>query len=145
VTGPRPGQWFRFGPWTFAVHTAEDLIAAAPRATTSIDVAAWATAYGLTRIDNKTRRAVSLLGPAADGFDRTYAMTTDVTKPVIVAQLGTRRQPFPLLIDGTHRLYRGWREGHDHLPAYLLTLEESLQIRDDVLLGPNARPIRRPT
>jgi hypothetical protein len=145
MTDPPPEQWFRFGPWTFAVHTAEALIAAGPRAETSIDVVAWATAYGLTRIDHSDRRTVSLLGPAADGFDRAYAMTTDVTKPVIVAQLGTQRQPFPLLIDGTHRLYRGWREGREHLPAYLLTLEESLQIRDDVFLGPDGRPIRRPT
>ena len=114
MTDPQPEQRFRFGPWTFAIHTAQALIAAAPRPTTSVDATAWATAYGLTRIDNNDPRAMSLIGPAVDALDRAYAMTTDLTKPVIVAQIAVNEHPpAPLLIDDTH-------------------------------LGPHRRPIRRP-
>jgi hypothetical protein len=43
-------------------------------------------------------------------------MTTDLTKPLIVAQLDvTGHPPSPLLIDGIHRLYRTWRE---HVRGY---------------------------
>ena len=65
----------------------------------------WAQPFGLTRIDNPNPHTIGLLGPAPDAFDRDYAMSTDLTKPVIVAHLlidGV--QPSPLLIDGTHRL-----------------------------------------
>jgi hypothetical protein len=64
-------------------------------------------------------------------------MSTDLTKPVIVAHLlidGV--EPSPLLIDGTHRLYRAWREGVPQLPAYVLTVAESRQVQEDLRLGP---------
>ncbi|MDT4995496.1 MAG: hypothetical protein QOH97_5388 [Actinoplanes sp.] len=140
-----PHQWFRFGPWTFSIHAADELIAATPRDVESIDVATWAAAYGLTHIDNEDRRTVNLIGPTRSTFNRAFAMTTDLTKPVIVAQVAVgERPPAPLLIDGTHRLYRAWREDRPRLPAYLLTPEESRQIRDDVLLGPGGTLIVRP-
>ncbi|MER7006297.1 hypothetical protein ABT297_25085 [Dactylosporangium sp. NPDC000555] len=139
------GQWFHFGPWTFSIDAAEALIAARPCGTRSIDVATWAKAYGLTRVDDRHERTVSLIGPASDGFDRVYAMTTDLAKPVIVAHVAINGQtPAPLLIDGTHRLYRAWREGVAQLPAYLLTADETRQVQHDALLGPGRTRITPP-
>ncbi|MEV4544669.1 hypothetical protein [Micromonospora echinaurantiaca] len=105
MTGPRQPQWFHFGPWVFSIDAAEALITTTPRDTRSLDVMTWATAYGLTRLDEP--RTVSLIGPTSTGLNRAYAMTTDLTKPLIVAHLDvTGHPPSPLLIDGTHRLYR---------------------------------------
>ena len=138
-------QWFHFGPWTFSIDAAEALIAAHPRGIRHIDVATWAEAYGLTRLDDTARRTISLIGPASDGLDRAYAMTTDLAKPVIVAQLAINGQPpAPLLIDGTHRLYRAWREGIAQLPAYLLTADETHQVQHNALLGPGPTRITPP-
>jgi hypothetical protein len=137
MTEPHREQWFHFGVWVFAVHTAMALIAAAPRPTRPLDVLSWADAFGLTRIDNPTPNTIGLLGPTPDGLDREYAMTTDLTRPVIVAQLLIDGlPPSPLFIDGTHRLYRAWREGVAQLPAYVLTVAESRQIQREIRLGP---------
>ncbi len=138
-------QWFHFGPWVFSVDAALALIAATPRDTRPLDVATWAQAYGLTHLDNPDSSTIGLIGPARDGLDRAYAMTTDLTKPVIVAQLLISGQPSsPLLIDGTHRLYRAWREGVPQLPAYLLTDEETRQVQRDVRLGPGRTRLAPP-
>jgi hypothetical protein len=138
MTGPHHReQWFHFGAWVFAVHTAMAIIDAAPRPTRPLDVATWAQAFGLTRIDNPTPHTIGLLGPDRNGFDRDYAMGTDLTQPLIVAQLLIDGlEPSPLLIDGTHRLYRAWREAVPRLPAYVLTVAESRQVQEDLRLGP---------
>ena len=144
MTAPRE-QWFHFGAWVFAVHTAMALIAAAPRPTWPLDVPTWAQAYGLTRIDNPTPHTIGLLGPARDGFDRDYAMSTDLAKPLIVAQPTVNgHPPAPLLIDGIHRLYRAWREHVPQLPAWLLTADETRQIQHDVRLGPGRTRLTPP-
>ncbi|MFD6568594.1 hypothetical protein [Micromonospora profundi] len=138
MTGPRLPQWFHFGPWVFSIDAAQALIAASPRATRPLDVPAWAAAYGLTHLDNPNPWLTSLIGPTDTALNRTYAMTTDLTQPLIVAQISVNQAPpGPLLIDGTHRLYRAWREHVPRLPAYVLTVEETRQIQDDRLLGPN--------
>ncbi|WP_327038101.1 hypothetical protein [Micromonospora maris] len=130
MTGPRQAQWFHFGPWVFSIDAAQTLIAATPRDTQPLDVTTWATAYGLTRLDDPHQRAVSLIGPTSTALNRTHAMTTELTTPLIVAQLDITGHPHaPLLIDGTHRLYRAWRENVPRLPAYLLTVEETRQSR----------------
>lgn len=145
MTGPRQPQWFHFGPWVFSIDTAEALIAATPRDTRPLDVATWATAYGLARLDDPHQRTVSLIGPTSTALDRAYAMTTDLTKPVIVGQVSLNgHPPAPLLIDGTHRLYRAWREHVLRLAAYLLTVEETRQVQDNVLLGPGRTSITPP-
>ena len=134
-------QWFHFGPWVFSIDAAEKLITAAPRDTLALAVPAWATAYRLTRLDDPHRTAVSLIGPAPDAFDRDYAMTTDLTKPVLLGQVSVNGGPAAaLLIDGTHRLYRAWREHIPRLPAYLLTAEETRRIQHDAFLGPTTTP-----
>lgn len=138
MNGPRPPQWFHFGAWVFSIDAAEALIAGAPRKPQSLDVATWAAAYGLTHLDNPHPHRINLIGPASNTLDRAYAMTTDLTKPVIVAQLDIAgHPPSPLLIDGTHRLYHAWRHGVPRLPAYLLTAGETRQIQDHTLLGPS--------
>lgn len=134
MTAPRQ-QWFHFGPWVFSVHDAMAIIAAAPRPTQALDVPTWAQAFGLTRLDDP--HTISLIGPTPDGLDRDYAMSTDLTQPLIVAQLLIDGlEPSALLIDGTHRLYRAWREDVPQLPAYVLTPAESRDIQKRLLLGP---------
>ncbi|MBQ1011079.1 hypothetical protein KBX53_08975 [Micromonospora sp. M51] len=135
MTGPRLPQWFHFGPWVFSIDTAQAVIAASPRDTRPLDVPAWAAAYGLAHLDNLW--TTSVIGPSSTALNRTYAMTTDVAEPLIVAQISVNEQPpATLLIDGTHRLYRAWREHIPRLPAYVLTVEETRQVQDDLLLGP---------
>jgi hypothetical protein len=69
-------------------------------------------------------------------LDPEYALTTDLEKPVILATLQARgREPEPLLIDGCHRVYRANVEGRATLPAYVLTVAESLAIRSHVRQG----------
>ncbi|MEU9507804.1 hypothetical protein AB0D32_16185 [Micromonospora sp. NPDC048170] len=126
----RMPQWFHFGPWVFDIDAAQALIAATPRTTSPVDVTAWATAYGLVHLDNPNPWAVSLIGPDHNAINRTYAMTTDLTQPLIVAHVDIPgAAPAPLLIDGTHRLYRAWREHLPQLPAHLLTVAETLQVK----------------
>lgn len=145
MTARRVPQWFHFGPWVFSIDAAEALIAAAPHEQLDLDVTAWATAYGITRLDDPHPAAVTLIGPTRDAVDRDYAMTTDLTRPVILGQLSINGiPPAALLIDGVHRLYRAWREAVPQLPAYLLTAEETLQIRHDKLLGPGRTTIVPP-
>ena len=138
----RMPQRFHFGPWTFDIDAAHALIAATPRTTSPLDVTAWATAYGLTHLDNPSPHAINLIGPtrpsgtttftrsAHNVINRAHAMTTDLTQPLIVAHVDIPgAAPAPLLIDGTHRLYRAWREHRPQLPAHLLTVEETRRIR----------------
>jgi hypothetical protein len=127
---PRPAQWFVFAGWVFDVTAATAIIRAEPRETVSLPVEPWARAYGLDRDPGSdTAAAFPLLGPGP-GFSRAYAMTTDLTQPVIIATLPvTGDEPAALLIDGTHRLFKGHATGTAELPAYLLTEAETLAIR----------------
>ncbi|HKR81476.1 MAG TPA: hypothetical protein VJR27_00550 [Candidatus Saccharimonadales bacterium] len=124
-------QLFLFGPWSFDVDQAQAVIAERPRSTHTLPVEPWARAYGLDELDNPN--TASLIGPGPS-FDRRYAMTTDLAEPVMVAVLRDQEsgQDCPLLIDGTHRLYRAHQEGIAELPAYVLTVEESLAIRQEL-------------
>ncbi|GAA3943220.1 hypothetical protein [Actinoplanes auranticolor] len=145
MTG-RQQQWFHFGPWVFSIDAAQTLIAAAPRDTCTLDVTAWATAYGLTRLDDPGHTRVTLIGPAPGGLDRLYAMRTDLTKPVLVGRVRVAGiPPAALLIDGMHRLYHAWRKGVPRLPAYVLTAEETRRIQHDKLLGPAGSGIIPPS
>lgn len=144
MTGRQP-QWFHFGPWLFDIDAAQALIAAAPRDVLDLNVPAWATALGLTRLDDPEHTKVNLIGPAPGGVDRLYAMSTDLSDPVILGRVRIGDiPPAALLIDGVHRLYRAWREDVLHLPAYLLTAEETRAVQHDKLLGPGGASIIRP-
>lgn len=127
--GPRV-QRFQFGPWLFNVNGARAIIAERPREIRSLPVESWARFYGLDSSDE----AVSLF--SAQGLDRDYAMTTDLAEPVLVATLrSSSNEQFPLLIDGTHRLYKAYVQAVADLPAYVLDADESLAIREDGLIA----------
>lgn len=120
-----PAQWFRFGGWLFDVDRAQALLAERPREPKPLAVMPWVRQYGLDLLDEPNR------GFGLE-FDREYAMTTDLTNPLIVVTLhlpGSGNSS--LLIDGTHRLYRAYREEVTELPAYVLNVDESLAIRLD--------------
>ena len=124
-----PEQVFQFGRWVFNVDQAHALLAERPREPLPVPVMPWVRQHGLDLLDYLDR--VPILGAGPD-FDREYAMTTDLTEPLIVATLhlpGSGNSP--LLIDGTHRLYRAYREGTAELPALVLDVAESLAIRLD--------------
>jgi hypothetical protein len=131
--GERPrGQRFQFGPWLFNVDQAQALIAGKPRESVVASVPSMAHFYGLDAIGGEGR--ASVFTPTL--LDRDYAMTTDLEEPVIIAQLRTASgESFQLLIDGVHRLYRAYTERMEELPAYLLSIEESLSIREDPFAG----------
>jgi hypothetical protein len=127
AAGPRV-QRFHFGPWIFRVDKAQAMLAEARRETSPLPVGQWARFYGLDSTDDL---AFSILSPRQD-LDRNYAMTTDLRDPVVVATLRTLEgSEFPLLIDGTHRLYHAYMEGVPSLEAYVLNVEESLAIREE--------------
>jgi hypothetical protein len=125
--------FFQFGPWVFNVDRALALIFEKQQPTRHVlPVEAWACFYGLAEMDNENTIPMISPGP---GFDRDYAMTTDLSMPVVVATLrGQDGRESPLLIDGCHRLYRAYAEGVPQLPAYLLDYDESMAIRDGLFL-----------
>ena len=127
----QPAQWFQFGGWIFDVDRAQALLAEKPRAPQPLPVMPWVRQYGLDLLDHPETAPILGVGP---GFNREYAMTTDLSEPLIVATLRTSDHGHsPLLIDGTHRLYRAFREGLSELPAYVLDERETQAIRIDGL------------
>lgn len=125
-------QRFQFGPWLFNVSKAQELVAESPRDARPMPVEHWARFYGLTGPD---AGSFSLFSPR--NLDKDYALTTDLSEPVIIATMRTLGgEQFSLLIDGTHRLYRAHVEGVARLSAYVLSIEETLAIRADTLIGP---------
>lgn len=126
----RRAQRFQFGPWLFDVDGAQAIIAESPREPRALPVEPWARFYGLDFPDE----AISIFW--AQHLDRDYAMTTDLDEPLLVATLRSKEgQEYPLLIDGTHRLYRAFAEHRAELPAYVLSADESLVIREDGFIG----------
>ncbi len=121
------------------------MIADRPHEPSSLHIAAWANAHRPAHIDDLDTHTVNLIGPTHGELDREHAMRTNLAKPVLVASLEADRQPTPLLIDGVHRLYRAWREGVASLPAYVLTVAETQQIKHDRLIGGGNTPRRRTT
>jgi hypothetical protein len=119
-------QYYFFGAWRFDIQAAPVLLAGRSRDPVPIDVADWASFYGLDAIGNSR---ISILGPGPD-FDPAYALTTDLQMPMILATLDLDdKGRAPLLIDGCHRLYRAHAEHRARLPAYVLDVAESLAIR----------------
>jgi hypothetical protein len=132
-------QRFQFGPWLFNVNGGQAILAERPRDARPLSVELWVSFYGLDTPDDE----VSLFW--AHHLDRDYAMTTDLDEPLLVATLRNNEgEELPLLIDGTHRLHRAHVEHRARLPAYVLTVDESLAIREDGLIGPSVyRPSQR--
>ncbi len=82
--GDRRPQWFIFGPWLFDVRAAMRLLRRAPRPAQPLPVTLWARAYGLIPGPGASPHSIPMLGPGP-GFDRGYALTTDLTRPLIIA------------------------------------------------------------
>ena len=100
-----------------------------PARPSACPVEPWARACGLDRDPGSDTATIPLLGPGP-GFSRACAMTTDLSQPLIIATLPvTGDEPAALLIDGTHRLFKGHATGAAELPAYVLTEAETLAIR----------------
>lgn len=127
----QPAQWFQIGGWIFDVDRAQALLTEKPREPQPLPVMPWVRQYGLDLLDHPETAPILGVGP---GFDRDYAMTTDLSEPLIVATLRTSDHGrSPLLIDGTHRLYRAYQEGVAELPAFVLDEMETQAIRFDGL------------
>lgn len=60
--------------------------------------------------------------------DVDHAMTTDINRPLLVANHHPDISRRPLLIDGWHRAYHASELGMENLPAVELTPEETAQI-----------------
>ena len=131
-------QRFQFGPWLFDISKAQAIVDRKPRPAQPVPVEVWAGFYGLTERQDES---ASLLGPR--NLDRAYAVTTDLTEPLLIATMrnadGAR---FSLLVDGVHRLYHAYVDGVAELSAHVLTIDETLAIRIDDLAG-GARGGRR--
>lgn len=121
-------EYFFIGPWMFNIDQAKAIIAERPRESVPLNVEGWAQAYGLDVLDDPHR--VPLIGPGKL-LNRDYAMTADLSIPLIVGYLEIGEEEFALLIDGTHRLYRAYVENIPELPAYALTPDESRAIRTE--------------
>lgn len=104
------GRFFIFGPFRLDIDQALAIIG--------------------DREPNNRLRRISIAGPAYDldnkpGIDREYAMTTDLSVPLIAATFeGGGIQ----VIDGYHRFYRAYKEGVESLPLHVLSEAETRQI-----------------
>ena len=108
------------------------MLRAAPREPVQIEVEAWARAYGLLP---HPPGAVPLLHPV--DFDPVYAMTTDLTEPLILATVQSAKQAETgqvshLLIDGRHRCYPRPHPGPADAARVPADLAETLAIRSHV-------------
>jgi hypothetical protein len=130
-----------FGAFLFNVDRGLDTVTERPREARQVEVGPWARFFGF---DVPEEAGVALFAPKY--LDPDYAMTTDLDEPVLIATLrGNEDRQFPLLIDGTHRIYKAHALGTASLPAYVLDEDESLTIRDDPFVGSEVyRPDRGP-
>ena len=107
------------GDTVLDVEAACRLLRASPRQTVRIDVDAWARLYGM---DGNPAAPIQL-GPL---FDPVHAATADLCRPLILITLVLDDgDEVHLIADGSHRLYRGYIDGLDSLPAWILTAAET--------------------
>lgn len=100
------------------------MVAERPHRLSRLPIEGWVDFYALRD------GAVPIFG--AYDIDEAYAITTDLSNPVLVGTMrNDRDRPFPLLIDGLHRVYHAHSEQLPYLPAYVLTAQETLAIRED--------------
>jgi hypothetical protein len=117
-------QRFIFGAFVFSVDKAMTMLERDQRDRRVLEVGPWASFFGF---DITGEHSIALFGPRHLNHD--YAMTTDLDDPVIVATLtNSDGERFPLVIDGTHRIYKAYTTG---VATYVLDETESLAIRDD--------------
>ncbi|TDD97198.1 hypothetical protein [Actinomadura rubrisoli] len=90
------------------------------------DVLTTATAYGLVDPEPGPVTSINILAPVE--LNREHAMSTDLSKPLIVASLGDKGGS--LIIDGYHRLYKAYKTEVKELPFHKLSIEETEQIME---------------
>jgi hypothetical protein len=110
------------GAWLFDVEHAFRLLRAKPRMPQLIEVVSWSGIHG------PDGSSISPIRPGPS-FDPFYAMTVDLTRPLIMATIPTPDGgSATCVIDGTHRLFRALVEGVVTLPAYVLSIAETARI-----------------
>jgi hypothetical protein len=125
------GEVFLFGSMRFNVDRGLALVAEVTRQAQRVQVAPWAEFFGFS---NPKEKGITLLAPRF--LDPDYAMTIDLEEPVLIASIRSSwGELLPLLIDGTHRIYKAYTLGVSTLPSYVLDDVESLSIRDDQFIG----------
>ena len=113
-------QTFNYLGWRWCVTHALALVAAEPRLATltEADISGLDAQLGLTPLPAGTAPLFS-----AVDLDTDYAMTTDLTVPLLVVTLrsaGGEHDYGPMVIDGWHRVYHARRTGLGRLPALRL-------------------------
>jgi len=107
------------GDTVLDIEAAFRLLRASPRRTVRIDVNSWAQLYGL---DGNPAAPIRL----GSGFDVDHAASANLRRPLILATLVLKDgDEVQLIADGSHRLYCGYTEGRDSLPAWILTAAET--------------------
>jgi len=134
-------QYFHYLGWHFDIDHANRLIASAPRETVDIDPAQAAAAGGIDPAAAKNEGGVT---GGLVAIDQAYAMSVDLSKPLIVATIhGAADHHAYLLIDGWHRLYKAAATHVPVLSAYVLTFDEVLAISNLVAVSAASRAARR--
>jgi hypothetical protein len=112
-------QYALIGDLLVDVGHAYRLLRAVPRSVVRIDVNSWAGLYGL---DGNPDSPIAV-GPL---FDPVHALTTDLTRPLILATFRVAERSFAeLIVDGAHRLYHAFVEGYETLPGHILSAAET--------------------
>lgn len=125
------------GPYTFSIDQAREILQRNPRKPHPIPVQHWAQALGVDKSDAEIRDAWKKGGRMSirllcGDVDEEYALTkADLSIPVIVGNLARKESDAPehMLLDGFHRLRRAYVEGHESIPAHILTATETRSIR----------------
>lgn len=115
-------QLAAIGDTILDIEAAHRLLRATPRPTVHIDVDTWAHLYGM---DGNPHAPIQL-GPS---FNPAHAATADLHRPLVLATLTLPdNDEVQLIADGSHRLYRGYTQHRDTLPAWVLTAAETTAI-----------------
>lgn len=127
-------EYFHLLFHTYDIRAAEALIAAkAEPAAKRLNVAQTARKFCLDRTPAQLREDGTI--PLVGRVDEEWALAhADTSRPVIIADTSNSYLDLPpehMLIDGFHRLRRAFVDGLEFLPAYVLTAQESWDIRVD--------------
>ncbi|MER7009932.1 hypothetical protein ABT324_00690 [Saccharopolyspora sp. NPDC000359] len=126
-------QTFRFGTWQWCVDTAEELIRDDPSAATLV---AEGDISGLGKLLPFHPDPPGVVPLIRVHVDIDYAMTTDLSKPIIAARLVSEagEDCGVVVVDGWHRVFRALWEGRVHLPTYLLSNETERACRIPIFI-----------
>ncbi|RNG34391.1 hypothetical protein EEJ42_05480 [Streptomyces botrytidirepellens] len=121
----------RYGKWVFNIDRAQNLLEEQPRAVVQTPVADWVARYHLHLLKpgSEGKTWYPIFGPDQSHFSAEHAMQTDLDEPVIIATMEFDGERALLLIDGLHRMYRAMIEDRSTLPAFILTVAETTEVR----------------